>query len=341
MVWALLFILVAVFAVPFASKRVERNLEPFLFVMGLAAALVSRVMDTHLVREALVEPVRITLAVLVFGFVFKYTRKYVHRSIRGLLRVTPMPLFVFAMVVVLGLASSAITAIIASLFLVEIVNSLNLSRKAEINIVVVACFAIGIGAVLTPLGEPLSTIAIAKLKGPPYHADFLFLARLLGYLVLPSVVAMGVLAAFFRGKRDRETPMEKETPESAAHVLVRAGKVYLFVMALVLLGSGFEPLIDTYVVKWGSDILYWVNISSAALDNATLAAAEISPQMTVLQMKSALMSLLISGGMLIPGNIPNIISAGKLRITSREWARVGVPLGLAMLVVYFFVVKLL
>ena len=46
---------------------------------------------------------------------------------------------------------------------------------------------------------------------------------------------------------------------------------------------------------------------SAILDNATLAAAEIGPALTESQIKSALMGLLISGGMLIPGNIPNII----------------------------------
>jgi len=33
------------------------------------------------------------------------------------------------------------------------------------------------------------------------------------------------------------------------------------------------------------------------------------------------MGLLISGGMLIQGNIPNIIAAGKMGITSKEWAR--------------------
>ena len=42
--------------------------------------------------------------------------------------------------------------------------------------------------------------------------------------------------------------------------------------------------------------------------------------MTDRQVKFALMSLLISGGMLIPGNIPNIISASKLDIKSGEWA---------------------
>jgi len=56
------------------------------------------------------------------------------------------------------------------------------------------------------------------------------------------------------------------------------------------------------------------------------------------------MGLLISGGMLIPGNIPNIISAGKLDITSKEWARLGIPLGLVSMGIYFiilFVIELI
>jgi predicted cation transporter len=80
---------------------------------------------------------------------------------------------------------------------------------------------------------------------------------------------------------------------------------------------------------------------SAILDNATLTAAEISPQMHMNQIRAVLMGLLISGGMLIPGNIPNIISAGKLKIRSRTWARYGVPLGLVLLVVYFAALFLL
>jgi len=49
------------------------------------------------------------------------------------------------------------------------------------------------------------------------------------------------------------------------------------------------------------------------------------------------MGLCISGGMLIPGNIPNIISANKLGITSREWAKFGVPIGLILMVLYFLI----
>jgi len=83
--------------------------------------------------------------------------------------------------------------------------------------------------------------------------------------------------------------------------------------------------------------LYWINMASAVLDNATLAAAEIGPFMTESQIKSVLMGLLISGGILIPGNIPNIISASKLGITSKEWARIGIPLGLATMGMYFVI----
>ncbi|MGA2699192.1 MAG: DUF1646 family protein [Methanoregula sp.] len=39
--------------------------------------------------------------------------------------------------------------------------------------------------------------------------------------------------------------------------------------------------------------------------------------------------------MLIPGNIPNIIAAGKMGITSKEWAKIGIPLGLVLMVAFF------
>jgi predicted cation transporter len=79
---------------------------------------------------------------------------------------------------------------------------------------------------------------------------------------------------------------------------------------------------------------------SAVLDNATLAAAEIAPQLNIMQIKSALIALLISGGMLIPGNIPNIVAAGRLRIGSKEWARIGVPVGLVLMSMYFLILML-
>ncbi|HMB45462.1 MAG TPA: DUF1646 family protein [Candidatus Methanoperedens sp.] len=56
-----------------------------------------------------------------------------------------------------------------------------------------------------------------------------------------------------------------------------------------------------------------------------------------LHINAALMGLLIAGVMLIPGNIPNIISANKLGITSKEWAKLGLPLGAVIMVVYYII----
>ncbi|MGB9599847.1 MAG: DUF1646 family protein, partial [Myxococcota bacterium] len=55
------------------------------------------------------------------------------------------------------------------------------------------------------------------------------------------------------------------------------------------------------------------------------------------QVRDLLLGLLLSGVMLIPGNIPNIICASKLRIKSREWARIGIPIGFTLLVIVFII----
>jgi predicted cation transporter len=59
------------------------------------------------------------------------------------------------------------------------------------------------------------------------------------------------------------------------------------------------------------------------------------PTLTPAQQRGVLMGLLISGGMLIPGNIPNIVAAGRLGISSREWARVGLVTGFPLMALCF------
>jgi predicted cation transporter len=249
--------------------------------------------------------------------------------------------FAFTLIVVLGLLSSVITAIIAALVLVEIIAHLTLERRSEIRLVILACFSIGLGAALTPIGEPLSTITIAKLKGDPYQADFFFLFRHLWIFVIPGILLFGLLGLFLMpDKRQRVHGLKDGREEDIIDIGLRTGKVYLFVVALVLLGEGFKPIIDAFISKIPHQGLYWLNMISAVVDNATLAAAEIDPGMRLLQIKSALLGLLLAGGMLIPGNIPNIISAGKLKIKSSEWAKFGVPIGLSVMAAYFLLLFL-
>jgi predicted cation transporter len=329
---SLIFIVVLVG--PFFNKKIESNLEAFLFVMGVISATLSSAWSAEVLHEGLIAPINITLAVLGAGVLFHYLRKYLDHLMRRVLITVPLALIVCAGIIILGLLSSVISAIIAALLLVEFITILPLHRHAEVNLTIIACFAIGLGAALTPLGEPLSTIVVSKLSGPPYHADFFYLAKLLGFYVVPAVIILGVAAIFLVHEKpdDEEASLaaEEET-ETLSTVFVRAGKVYIFVMALIFLGAGFKPLIDAYVIQLPSQVLFWVNMISAVLDNATLAAAEIGPTLTEAQIKSALYGLLIAGGMLIPGNIPNIIAAHTLHIKSTEWAKLGVPLGLVLM----------
>ena len=334
-------IFLLVLALPFKVKIVEKNLEAFLFVMGAAAVTITSKWGYDLVKLAAEEPVMkgIVPAVLVAGLIFFYGKQPINNAISGLTKSVPMPLFVAAVIFILGMASSVITAIISALFLVEITNLMPMERKDKINLVIIACFAIGLGAVLTPLGEPLSTIAITKLQGAPYNAGFWFLADQLGILIVLGVLGCAIFGAFYVGKKAGKVEVQEIADDGGLKdVFVRAGKVWLFVSALFLLGAGMEVLIFKYFTKIPDFVLFWVNMVSAILDNATLTAAEISPAMSQSQINAALYGLLISGGMLIPGNIPNIISAGKLGITSSEWAKLGVPMGLALNAIYFVVV---
>ncbi len=329
----LVIILVLVLFLPFSVKKVEHNLELFLFIMGVAAALVSGMMDKHLITKALVDPINITIAVLVAGLITKWAQSPLEKSILALSRILTPRIFLALTIIILGLASSIITAIIAAIILVIVINVLPLDRKSEIRFTVLACFAIGLGAALTPIGEPLSTITVSKM-----NKDFFYLIDLIGVETIPAVLIFGILSMFLvKPQKSSDGLKSEENSENYKEIFIRSAKIYLFVMGLTFLGHGFEPLINEYILGLHPMLLYWINMISAVLDNATLAAAEISPAMDGETVRAILLGLLISGGMLIPGNIPNIIAAGKLNITSKEWARFGVPVGLLTMVIYFIV----
>ena len=360
----LFIIFLVVLIGPFRIKIIEQNLEVFLFICGVVALTISGFVtglefngqpihtgwSTEIIKEGLTAPLKIAEVygipigivqiVLVVGLIIYKWHGPIHRGIRRMTEALSLKIMAFILIAVLGLISSVISAILAAIILVEMANAMPISRKSKIDLVVIACFSIGLGAALTPLGEPLSTIAISKLSGPPYYAGFDYLINLLGKYIIPGIIAYGIVGMFFLGKADTKDQGLKgeDYKETLKDVIMRAVKVYVFIMALVFLGDGFKPLIIEYFTKVPSEALYWVNMVSAILDNATLTAAEIGPALTQLQIEAALMGLLIAGGMLIPGNIPNIISAGKLGITSKEWARLGVPLGLVTMAVYFVII---
>jgi predicted cation transporter len=342
------FIFTGILSLPLTVRKVEENLEFFLFTMAVVAVTASHFLGpeplwtTALAKSAIEEPVKITLATLIFGVIFRMVRPVLRRKIVTWEAAVGPRLFSATVIFSLGLLSSIITAIIAALILCEIISALSLDKKYETIFTILACFSIGMGAALTPIGEPLSTIAIAKLRGGAFDHDFFLLFKLVGIYILPGVLIVSGLGAFLRGV---EVPVREsitgDVPESFRTIFLRAWKVYVFVMALILLGTGFKPIIDAYISRLSAGLLYWINISSAILDNATLAAAELGPHMTAAQVKGILMGVVISGGMLIPGNIPNIIAASKLRISSRSWTVIGLPLGLLLMGAYYVILFVL
>ncbi len=346
MVIGLTLVTLLVLILPFKVKKIEENLEPFFLVMGIVAVTISGLWSWELLKEALKAPiiigslpVGIFQVVLVFGLLIYYFNKPFTGAILALANKLGLKVFIFLLITLLGFFSSIISVIVTAVVLSEVVAALPFSKSDKIKLVVVACFAVGLGAGLTPLGEPLSTILVHKLAGPPYYAGFFFPLKHFGIYIIPGVIAIAMFGALYIGGKVSlaKESIEAEHLETVKGVILRAVKVYVFIAALILLGEGLKPLVLWYITKLSAWILYWINTLSAVLDNATLTAVEIGPTMSLPQIVSAIVSLLIAGGMLVPGNIPNIVAAARLRISMKEWAVIGVPLGLVLMAIYFIV----
>jgi predicted cation transporter len=340
--------LVALLTIPIVSKRVEHNIEYFFLAAGIIAVSAVGMWSLHLLEEALLHPVvigsipiGITQVVLAAGLVFYYAKNRIY----GFASRLSNPYILASIVFVLGIASSIISAIVASVILAELLALSRLARGHKVKVSILAAYAIGIGAALLPLGEPLSTIAIAKLKGEPYNASFTFLLDNLWDIVIPLVALFSILAYIsVKGIRiikvgkykesnaiinnnNSDADTAKEYESSVKVVVMRAVKIYAFIFGLTLLGEFFKPLAEP-VADLGVYVLYFFGLISAAADNATLTAALVSPSMSLDEIRAFITSLVISGGMLIPGNVPNIVFASIIGIRFKEWARIGVPIGM-------------
>ncbi len=328
-------ILVLLLFGPLAIAKIEHDIELYCLALGVLATILGTGFTRELISEALQEPVAISVAVMVAALLFGWTRRRLDRVFNRLRKRVSRPVLTAASVFAIASISSVITAIVAALVLVEVMGLLHFARDKRVRVTVAGCFAIGLGASLTPLGEPLSTLAARAL-----NLGFFGLFHLLAPWVFPGVLASSIVAgAFARGEYD-EAPAGAHVRQSYTAIFVQAAKVFAFIAGLVLISSAYGPIANEYVSKMSNDLLFWANTVSAALDNATLVALEVH-RMTIARAREAILALLVSGGMLIPGNIPNIVSAGALRIGSAAWAKIGLPMGLVMLGIYFALIKLL
>jgi hypothetical protein len=100
-----------------------------LFAMGVLAVTVSAQWTWPLVKEGLLEPIKIAAAVLVAGLLVKFLRPAVRTAVSAAIATLGVKAFAFAVVVILGLVSSVITAIIAACFAIGMGRSLLLSAS--------------------------------------------------------------------------------------------------------------------------------------------------------------------------------------------------------------------
>jgi len=327
---------------PLASRWVESHLELFLLGVGAAAVTVSGGWSVNFLYETLNYPVNVAFIVLIVSVIFNNYSRYIFRVLFAFFK-TLEPRYSFAVLIfLLGMTSSLVSVTVSALVLAEVLKVVNLGRDATVRITVFACYAIGLGAVLTPLAEPMGLSITNALAGAPHYADFFFLLKNFFWWIAPAILLLSCAAGFFARNAGTTLQMHiREDKETYASILRRTLHIYMFVAALNLISTGLRPLAQSTITHLGGKVLFLANAVSVIIDNATLAAIEIVPSISSHDLIYMVIGLAAFGSMLVQGNLPNIVAAEKLGIKSREWASVAVPTGLVLMGGYFIILSIL
>ena len=322
---------------PLVSKWVENHLEIFLLIVGIAAVTVTGGWSKDFIYQTLNAPVNVAFIVLVVSVIFNYYSRYIFRVLFVLFRYLE-PQYSFAVLIfLLGMTSSVFSVTVAALVLAEILQVVNLEREQTVKVTVYACYAIGLGAILLPLAEPLGLVIHNQLSSGLHKVDFFFMLRHFFWWIAPGVGALAFAAGYTVRQVNTNIQLHiREDKEDYKSMLRRTWHIYLFVAALHLISTGLRPFAQSTVVHISGKLLFWANSASVVIDNATLAAIEVTPSVTLNNLMFMVLGLVAFGSMLVQGNLPNIVAAEKLSIKSREWARVAVPVG-AVLTAFYFV----
>jgi predicted cation transporter len=93
--------IILVLILPLTLHVIEKNLEIFLFIMGVLVVSISHfwgiepAWSMHLIRESLVEPIMITLAVITIGFLVYFFRNKITNTVVNIERKIGSKLFCF------------------------------------------------------------------------------------------------------------------------------------------------------------------------------------------------------------------------------------------------------
>ena len=321
---------------PLVSKWVENHLEMFLLAVGVAAITIGGGWSKEFIYQTLHAPVNVAFIVLVVSVIFTHYSRYIFRILFILFKYLE-PRYSFAVLVfLLGMTSSIFSVTVAALVLAEVLQVVNLERDQTIKVTVYACYAIGMGAILLPLAEPLGLVIYNELAAGPHHADFFFVFRHFFWWIVPGICLLSFAAGYTVRHTNTQVQLHiREDKEDYKSMLRRTWHIYMFVAALHLISTGLRPFAQSTIAHLSGKVLFWANAVSVVIDNATLAAIEVTPAVSVNDLMYMAIGLAAFGSMLVQGNLPNIVAAQKLGIKSREWASVAVPAGLVLMGGYF------
>ncbi|MFA6030313.1 MAG: DUF1646 family protein [Elusimicrobiota bacterium] len=320
---------------PLVSARIERRLEWFLLALGVAAATSSWSWSLPLLGEALLRPLKICGALLAGSLFFSFFHERIGSGLRRLGARLGVRAAVGLGVLLAGLLAPLITSIVAALLLVEVLRALDLEEERRVDAAVLGAFAVGLGGSLSPVGGPVAALVMARLADAPYPTGIFYLLELGGAWLLPALVACAALAGLLARSASAPAAPPPEDPLDLWTILVLAGRTFVFVSGLVLLGAGLAPAADRLLIGLSAGVLYWFNALAAVVDAATLASLEVTPSLTQDQLRHIVVALALAGGALVPGNAPNLVVCRKLGIPSRRWARTGIPAALLLMSSYF------
>ncbi len=326
---------------PLASRWVESHLEIFLLTVGATAVTISGGWNIDFVYHALQYPVNVSFIVLVVSVIFNNYSRYIFRVLFAFFRKLEPRYSFAALIFALGVTSSLLSVTVSALLLAEVLKVVKLERSTMVRITVFACYAIGLGAVLTPLAEPMGLVISHALAGPPRYADFFFFLRHFFAWIAPAIILLAAVAGYCARNAGAGLQMYiREDKETYSSVLRRTWHIYMFVAALYLISTGLRPLAQSTVIHLNGKVLFWANALSVIIDNATLAAIEIVPSISDVNLVYMVIGLAAFGSMLVQGNLPNLVAAEKLGIKSREWAAIAVPTGLTLVLGYFILLSI-
>lgn len=389
-------------ALPLFSKLADEHIGYVFLILGgavLAFSMSQGVVEFHHgefvqkkmtddpegLHHILGEPKILLLVFFSLSLLAIFLEKKIDRMVEALsAKYRPESIIlVFCLVVgVAGSVSVVVTATLGGFFF----RTLQKVTKRVYTISAV-CYsaAIGISALLTTAGEPLSMFIAKNLQ-----VGNLYLVKTFAPMVVINVIVLSVAAWWFA----KRAPVKQETMEEAAEreiqeaeavlpsvhgetqvrsaagktpetelkealeaaerllkehgnfehkldgLLHKTVKLFCFVLGLMFFGVAMKAVAAQTMTKIGPGSLFWANSTSTFADNALLGLVEILKGMGQYEVLSAGISLALWGVGLVPGNVCNVVLKELLGISFEEWAKIGMPVAIALAVFNFVLLQI-